>query len=124
MNPFILKLKLVLISFLLISATACTQNEPKEETKSALLKLKEGNERFVNDKRIYSNLDKSRLNETANNGQHPFATIISCSDSRVPVENMAGRKEDDSLSAFSDWLLAEHLPSAQAGITAKQEGAH
>lgn len=53
-----------------------------------LTKLKAGNERFVNDQRTYPNLNQDRRTETAENGQHPYVTIITCSDSRVPVENI------------------------------------
>lgn len=52
----------------------------------ALQKLTEGNERFVAGKCTHPRIDAKRLIETAENGQHPFATVITCSDSRVPVE--------------------------------------
>ncbi|MCH8836766.1 MAG: hypothetical protein IIA60_03065, partial [Candidatus Marinimicrobia bacterium] len=57
----------------------------------ALNALKAGNQRFVRgltnqSARQYPHQDKARLNETATRGQHPFATIIGCSDSRVPIE--------------------------------------
>ena len=52
----------------------------------ALQKLTEGNERFVTGKCTHPRIDAKRLLETAENGQHPFATVITCSDSRVPVE--------------------------------------
>lgn len=52
----------------------------------ALNILKEGNERFVAGKSIYPNLDAKRRKETTEKGQHPFATIITRSDSRVPPE--------------------------------------
>jgi len=52
----------------------------------ALQKLVEGGERFVAGKSTHPRIDAKRLLETAENGQHPFATVIACSDSRVPVE--------------------------------------
>jgi carbonic anhydrase len=52
----------------------------------ALQKLTEGNARFVAGKCTHPRIDAKRLAETAQNGQHPFATVITCSDSRVPVE--------------------------------------
>lgn len=53
---------------------------------AAFNKLKEGNTRFVNGKSTHSNISSDVRKETSENGQHPYATIISCSDSRVPVE--------------------------------------
>ncbi|MBS0264886.1 MAG: carbonic anhydrase [Planctomycetes bacterium] len=53
----------------------------------ALQLLQAGNERFVNDRRLFQHLDKHRIQETALE-QHPFATILACSDSRVAVENL------------------------------------
>jgi carbonic anhydrase len=51
----------------------------------ALLRLKEGNERFVAKKCIHPNQSVERQAEVVE-GQHPFAAILSCSDSRVPPE--------------------------------------
>jgi carbonic anhydrase len=46
--------------------------------------LKEGNKRFVNNLKINRNL-LQQVNETAS-GQHPFAFILSCIDSRTSAE--------------------------------------
>jgi len=46
--------------------------------------LKEGNKRFVSNLKVNRNL-LQLLNETAN-GQHPFAVVLSCMDSRTSVE--------------------------------------
>ena len=46
--------------------------------------LKKGNERFVHNLRFNRNL-LQQVNETAE-GQFPFATILSCIDSRTPAE--------------------------------------
>lgn len=51
----------------------------------ALEMLKEGNQRFVDGKPAKPRQDYSRLKEVAT-GQKPFATIVGCSDSRVPNE--------------------------------------
>jgi carbonic anhydrase len=51
----------------------------------ALKLLKEGNERFIAGKSIKPNQDINRIKEVAS-GQYPFATIVGCSDSRVPNE--------------------------------------
>lgn len=52
---------------------------------AALQKLIEGNQRFIQHKPQYPDQSAARLQEVAQ-AQHPFATILSCADSRVPAE--------------------------------------
>jgi len=52
---------------------------------AALKKLLEGNKRFVDGKRQNPHQSQLRLQETAV-AQYPFASILGCSDSRVPAE--------------------------------------
>lgn len=47
--------------------------------------LMAGNQRFVENKRTNPNISTVRL-KAVSTGQNPFATILSCADSRVPVE--------------------------------------
>ncbi len=54
----------------------------------ALQKLKDGNQRYVSGNSTHRNTDGARRSETVAKGQHPFATVIACSDSRVPVERV------------------------------------
>ena len=51
----------------------------------ALKRLVEGNNRFVEGKNKVRHLTGKQLAKLEE-GQHPFATIIGCSDSRVPIE--------------------------------------
>jgi len=52
----------------------------------ALQRLKDGNSRFVSGVRsMHAMLSHTKLDELAE-GQRPFAVILGCSDSRVPVE--------------------------------------
>jgi len=51
----------------------------------ALEKLLEGNKRFYENKSIHPNLGQELRNSLID-GQTPYAAIIACSDSRVPVE--------------------------------------
>jgi carbonic anhydrase len=51
----------------------------------ALRRLKEGNERFVAGTARFPSMQRDILVDLTK-GQHPYATILSCSDSRVPPE--------------------------------------
>ena len=59
-----------------------------------LTKLMEGNKRFVKQKRDKPNQTTVRLEEVAA-GQAPFAAVLSCADSRVPVEIVFDRGVGD-----------------------------
>ncbi len=54
-----------------------------DEAKQLLI---QGNERFTAGKPLSKDLSSERRSELMKNGQHPFAVIVSCSDSRVPPE--------------------------------------
>jgi carbonic anhydrase len=51
----------------------------------ALTRLKKGNERYTAGKPVHPNLSAARI-EAQYEHQTPFAAILSCSDSRVPIE--------------------------------------
>lgn len=50
--------------------------------------LVDGNERFVSNKTLAKDISDAKKKDLATNGQHPFATIVSCSDSRVATEEV------------------------------------
>jgi carbonic anhydrase len=52
----------------------------------ALIRLREGNRRFVADQSSTAVLSNSARREALVAGQEPFAIILGCSDSRVPAE--------------------------------------
>ena len=54
-------------------------------SEQALQELMAGNERFMAKKVTHPHQDTLRLQEVAT-GQNPFAAVLSCADSRVPVE--------------------------------------
>jgi carbonic anhydrase len=64
-------------------ARADNPSPPKPD--EALQQLLAGNQRFVRQKPQYPHQSAARLKEVAFS-QHPFATVLSCADSRVPVE--------------------------------------
>lgn len=77
-----------LISFLILSISTqvvAQTNSAGISAKDALQRLVEGNLRFVQGKSIRPNQSVERIKEVSKK-QNPFATIVGCSDSRVPNE--------------------------------------
>ncbi len=83
-------------------------------------KLIDGNKRYVDAKLSHPNQTPQRRTEVAQ-GQHPFAAIVSCADSRVPPEiifdqglgdlfviRLAGNILDDAALASLEYAV-EHL---------------
>jgi carbonic anhydrase len=64
--------------------TITKQAQSEISPTSALVLLKKGNQRFVDNLKVNRNL-LQQVNETSE-GQHPFAVIISCMDSRTSAE--------------------------------------
>jgi carbonic anhydrase len=65
---------------------ACDHTKKNDESKlSPLQKLEEGNKRFASGKPVHPDETLERIRELKK-GQHPFAIVVSCSDSRVPAE--------------------------------------
>lgn len=62
-----------------------TDRLPDYTAEQALARLKEGNERFANGQARFPTVPKEVLADLAK-GQQPYATILGCSDSRVPPE--------------------------------------
>src|SRR5690606_35164029 len=58
---------------------------PMIRAEQALIRLKQGNGRFVAGRQNYGLTDEARRNQLVY-GQEPFAIILGCSDSRVPAE--------------------------------------
>lgn len=54
----------------------------------ALSKLKEGNKRYLNASSNPGNVSPAIRKETCENGQSPYAVVITCSDSRVIPESI------------------------------------
>jgi carbonic anhydrase len=75
---------LILILFTSLQVFAAEHSTRPDE---ALKLLKEGNARYVSMEFERPHISKEILNELAK-GQHPFAVIIACSDSRVPLEHI------------------------------------
>lgn len=67
------------------TTTMGNEQGPGCTAEEALARLKEGNARFVGGRGRFPSLQKDILSDLAQ-GQQPYATILGCSDSRVPPE--------------------------------------
>ena len=61
------------------------RRQPSYTAEEALNRLKEGNARFVSGHARFPTVQKEVLADLAKD-QHPYATVLGCSDSRVPTE--------------------------------------
>ncbi len=73
------------------------KSQSKQTHESALDMLKAGNARFLSQKMVKRDLT-AQIRETST-GQYPFATVLSCIDSRVPVETIFDMGIGDLFSA-------------------------
>lgn len=72
----------------LVCAFGCSQQGKKPSPDQAIKLLQLGNQRFVEGNARHPHTDSKRLKQAGkeNQGDHAYATVITCSDSRVPVE--------------------------------------
>jgi carbonic anhydrase len=71
--------------YLLFISVFAACNHTENINLSPLQKLEEGNHRFASGKPMHPDETLERIRELKK-GQHPFAAVVSCSDSRVPAE--------------------------------------
>jgi len=94
--------------------------DAKAGIRTAMTRLKEGNERYVTDNAAHPRQNKQRRGELAK-GQKPFAVVVACADSRVPPEllfdqglgdlfviRVAGQVIDDAVLGSIEYAV-EHL---------------
>ncbi len=99
---------------------AASDTGPTMDGATAQKMLLEGNKRHVDGKAGHSHQDAARRTEVAK-GQHPFAAVVSCADSRVPPEilfdqgmgdlfiiRLAGNIADDAALGSLEYAV-EHL---------------
>lgn len=73
--------------WLLLATVCATQAEPPTPDQ-AIERLQVGHARFLCGKADHPNTTSDARRTAFSEGQHPFATILACSDSRVPVERI------------------------------------
>ncbi len=95
------KLVAAMLTFLVagVAAAWAAGPAPGMSADEALKMLKEGNARYLEGKPKYPNQTPERRALTTGQGQHPFAAVLSCADSRVPVELILDRGIGDLLVA-------------------------
>lgn len=111
----------IVVGALMVSFTI-DRKMPLVTSSEALTRLKEGNARFLDLKREAPKQSAIRRKETARYGQNPYAIVLACSDSRVPVEiifdegvgdifvvSNAGNIAQDDIVAGSIEYAAKHL---------------
>lgn len=108
------------LAALLLAAPVLGKDAPGLDAGEALARLERGNTRAAAGKSVHPNQTPKRRKNVAA-GQHPFAVVVSCSDSRVPPElvfdqgvgdlfviRVAGNVVDD-LALGSIEYAVEHL---------------
>lgn len=73
---------------LLTNSVCLGANIAQPSPAQALQSLKEGNLRYLAGAATAPRADAARRRETYEKGQNPFAAILGCSDSRVPLETI------------------------------------
>jgi carbonic anhydrase len=74
-----------ILALLIVTAFLARCQQPSSEQHSPLEKLIAGNTRFAAGKPTHPDETLERIRDLKR-GQHPFAIVVSCSDSRVPPE--------------------------------------
>ncbi|MEI6286339.1 MAG: carbonic anhydrase [Bacillota bacterium] len=109
----------LLVSFISLTALA-NENSTTVTAATALQRLNDGNQRFVDAKMLHPDQTTEQRIKLAS-GQHPFAVILTCSDSRLAPEiifdqglgdifvvRVAGNISDDAVLGSVEYAV-EHL---------------
>ena len=117
-NPKVLMRRMVLLAIVALSivstrAVLAAVHAPTMSAADGLKLLLEGNQRFINGKLEHPNQSIARRDEVAK-GQHPFAAVLACSDSRTSPEIIFDRGLGDIFVArvagnVADQVVIESL---------------
>lgn len=86
-----MKTKILALAFLALSIAGCKKNDLNKDSveinknSDPLERLTQGNQRFLDEKSIHPHQNKQSVLDNQD-GQKPFAVVITCSDSRVSPE--------------------------------------
>ena len=84
-KPNAMRIAPILVLWNLVSPAVFAQEKPTVTSEEALQRLKKGNEKFVADPSVSPKVTEERRQEVAK-GQHPFAIVLTCADSRLTPE--------------------------------------
>jgi carbonic anhydrase len=87
LTGLVARLGLAIAVLVVAGAGAIGSNDaPALKPEVIVQRLMDGNARFAAGKSSHLHADAARREDTTKNGQRPIATVLSCSDSRAPVE--------------------------------------
>ncbi len=118
-------LKAFALGCCLLAATAFQANAsgstaPKPSPDAAIKILQEGNARFVANKATNPHSDTNRLIQAGkeDQGNYAYATVVSCSDSRVPVERIfdAGVMDIFIIRVAGNVMDVDEIGSSEYGL--------
>jgi carbonic anhydrase len=84
-------------------------SDPVLDPDAALRRLLDGNQRFMQHRPQYPDQSQTRVRAVAQ-AQHPFATVLSCADSRVPAELIF----DQGIGNIFDVRIAGNIATPEA----------
>jgi len=86
-----MKKLLILLLVLLLPVSAFAQEDPTlDEAMAVLAQMQQSNTLYVSSEENGGDISAARREDTAHNGQEPYAVVVTCSDSRVPAEHIFG----------------------------------
>ena len=115
-------LALAALSIATTRAVIAAVHEPAINAEQALKLLLEGNQRFVAGKLEHPNQTPAQRAEVAK-GQHPFAAVLACSDSRTPPEIIFDRGLGDIFTVRVAGNVADEVVIESVGYSVKHLGA-
>ena len=88
MRRYINYFTFIVFLLLFVQSAISAQVKEKPDPDEVIKMLQAGNERFYSDRSEYPNTKKDRIKLAgmANQADYAYATVLACSDSRVPVE--------------------------------------